>query len=407
LAYSGGLDTTVLLKILEEKYNAEVITLTLNLGQEKDYEEIEERALKAGSIKHYNIDVREEFAEEYVLPAIKANALYQQKYPVSSAISRPLIAKKLVEIAKKEGADAVAHGCTGKGNDQIRFDVTIKSLDPKIKIIAPVRELGLTRDWEIDYAKKRNLPVKISESPYSIDENLWGRSIECGVLEDPYQEPPEEIFKLTSSLDKTPNEPEIIEVTFENGKPIKLNDEKLTLKELIIKLNNLAGKHGVGRIDHIEDRIVGLKSREVYEAPAAVTLIEAHRDLEKLTLTTQELQFKQLVDNEWTYMVYAGLWMNPLRKALEAFIDETQKRVCGIVKLKLYKGSVICIGRKSEYSIYSREMATYEAWSTFNQKMAEGFVEIWGMQTVVVNQKLKEMKSKCIGGNYWENKKNG
>lgn len=391
LAYSGGLDTTVLLKILQEKYNAEVITLTLNLGQEKDYEEIEERAIKTGSIKHYSIDAREEFAEEYVLPALKANALYQQKYPVSSAISRPLIAKKLVEIAKKEGADAVAHGCTGKGNDQIRFDVTIKSLDPKIKIIAPVRELGLTRDWEIEYAKKRNLPVKISESPYSIDENLWGRSIECGVLEDPYQEPPEEIFKLTVSRENAPETPEIIEITFENGKPVKLNDENMKFKDLIIELNHLAGKHGVGRIDHIEDRIVGLKSREVYEAPAAVTLIEAHKDLEKLTLTSQELRFKQIVEDEWTYLTYAGLWMNPLRKALEAFINETQKRVCGNVKLKLYKGSIICIGRKSEYSIYSKEIATYEAWSTFNQKMAEGFVEIWGMQTVIANQKLRDV----------------
>ncbi|MEM0084700.1 MAG: argininosuccinate synthase [Candidatus Methanomethylicia archaeon] len=392
LAYSGGLDTTVLLKILQEKYNAEVITLTLNLGQEKDYEEIEERAIKAGSIKHYNIDAREEFAEEYVLPALKANALYQQKYPVSSAISRPLIAKKLVEIAKKEGADAVAHGCTGKGNDQIRFDVTIKSLDPKIKVIAPVRELGLTRDWEIEYAKKRNLPVKISESPYSIDENLWGRSIECGVLEDPYQEPPEEIFKLTVSPEKANETPEIIKITFENGKPIKLNDEHMRFKDLIIELNHLAGKHGIGRIDHIEDRIVGLKSREVYEAPAAITLIEAHKDLEKLTLTSQELRFKQIVDDEWTYLSYAGLWMSPLRKALEAFINETQKRVYGDVKLKLYKGSIICIGRRSEYSIYSKEIATYEAWSTFNQKMAEGFVEIWGMQTVMANQKLRDVK---------------
>ncbi|MCR6624287.1 MAG: argininosuccinate synthase [archaeon YNP-WB-062] len=389
LAYSGGLDTTVLLKILQEKYNAEVITLTLNLGQEKDYEEVEERALKAGSIKHYNIDARDEFVNDYVLPALKANALYQQKYPVSSAISRPLIAKKLVEVAEREGADAVAHGCTGKGNDQIRFDVTIKAINPNIKVIAPVRELGLTRDWEIEYAKKKGLPVKISESPYSIDENIWGRSIECGVLEDPYQEPPEEIFKMTVNPKNAPENPEIIEMAFNNGIPTKINGETMKPKELIMKLNEIGGKHGIGRIDHIEDRVVGLKSREVYEAPAALIAIEAHKDLEKMTLTTQELQFKRLVDDEWTNLVYAGLWMNPLRKALEAFINETQKRVNGEVKVKLYKGGMICIGRRSEYSIYNKELATYEAWSKFNQKMAEGFIEIWGMQTVIANKKLK------------------
>ncbi|MCS7368386.1 MAG: argininosuccinate synthase [archaeon GBS-70-058] len=389
LAYSGGLDTTVILKLLQEKYNAEVITLTLNLGQEKDYEEVEERALKTGAIKHYNIDARDEFVNEYVLPALKANALYQQKYPVSSAISRPLIAKKLVEIAEKEGADAVAHGCTGKGNDQIRFDVTIKAINPNIKVIAPVRELGLTRDWEIEYAKKKMLPLKISESPYSIDENLWGRSIECGVLEDPYQEPPEEIFKITVNPKKAPENPEIIEISFNNGMPTKINGEHMNPKEIIMKLNEIGGKHGVGRIDHIEDRVVGLKSREVYEAPAALIAIEAHKDLEKMTLTTQELQFKRLVDDEWTNLVYAGLWMNPLRKALEAFINETQKRVNGEVKVKLYKGGMICVGRRSEYSIYNKELATYEAWSIFNQKMAEGFIEIWGMQTVIANRKLK------------------
>jgi argininosuccinate synthase len=389
LAYSGGLDTTVLLKILQEKYNAEVITLTLNLGQEKDYEEIEERALKAGSIKHYNIDARDEFVNDYVLPALKANALYQQKYPVSSAISRPLIAKKLVEVAEKEGADAVAHGCTGKGNDQVRFDVTIKAINPNIKVIAPVRELGLTRDWEIEYAIKKGLPVKISESPYSIDENIWGRSIECGVLEDPYQEPPEEIFKMTVNPKNAPENPEIIEMAFNNGIPTKINGETMKPKELIMKLNEIGGRHGVGRIDHIEDRVVGLKSREVYEAPAALIAIEAHKDLEKMILTTQELQFKRLVDDEWTNLIYAGLWMNPLRKALEAFINETQKRVNGEVKVKLYKGGMICVGRRSEYSIYDKELATYEAWSKFNQKMAEGFIEIWGMQTVIANKKLK------------------
>ncbi|MEM2136879.1 MAG: argininosuccinate synthase [Candidatus Methanomethylicia archaeon] len=389
LAYSGGLDTTVLLKILQEKYGAEVITLTLNLGQERDYEAIEERALKAGSIKHYNIDAREEFVKNYVLPSIKANALYQQKYPVSSALSRPLIAGKLVEIAKREGAEMVAHGCTGKGNDQIRFDVTIKSLDPEIKIIAPVRELGLTRDWEIQYAIKNNLPIKIDESPYSIDENIWGRSIECGILEEPYEEPPEEVFKIARNPKDAPNNPEIIEISFENGGPIELNGEKLGLRELIMRLNEIGGKHGVGRIDHIEDRVIGLKSREVYEAPAATIILEAHKDLEKMTLTTQELKFKRLVDDEWTYMVYAGLWMNPLREALEAFINETQKRVCGIVKIKLYKGNIICVGRRSKYSIYNKELATYESWSTFNQKMAEGFIDIWGMQTIIAHQKLK------------------
>lgn len=389
LAFSGGLDTSVLLKILQEKYEAEVITLTLDLGQKRNFEEIEWKAEKLGAIKHYTIDVKDEFTYEYVLPALKANALYEDKYPISSALSRPLIARKLVEIALKEDADAVAHGCTGKGNDQVRFEVTIKSIEPKLKVIAPVRELGLTRDWEVKYAIKKGIPVKIDDNPYSVDENLWGRSIECGVLENPDVEPPEEVFEWTVNPLEAPNKPEYLRIKFENGCPIEINGEKMNLPDIIRKLNVIAGKHGVGRIDHIEDRIIGIKSREVYEAPAALTLIEAHRDLEKMTLTRHEVFFKKIVEQQWTNLVYSGLWMDPLRSDLDAFINSTQRRVSGEVKVKLYKGSIQIVGRKSPLSLYDLNLATYEAWSSFNQRLSIGFIEIWGLQTRIANEKLR------------------
>ena len=354
LAFSGGLDTSVMVKWLQEKYGYDVVTLTLDLGQGKDLKKVEEKAWSLGVVNHYSIDAREEFINDYVVPAIKANALYMDAYPISSSLSRPLIASKLVEVAELEGAEAVAHGCSGKGNDQVRFDITIKALNPKLKIIAPVREWNMTRDREIEYAKEHGIPIPATvDSPYSIDQNLWGRSIECGVLEYPEKEPPEEIYEWTVPPEKAPDEAEYITIGFEEGVPISLNGEEMTTLELVEKVKTIAGRHGVGRIDHIEDRIVGLKSREVYECPAAITILKAHFDLEKMVLTRHEKLFKRIDDHEWAYLVYAGLWMDPLKEALDAFIDKTQERVTGEVTLKLYKGNAHVVGRSSPYSLYT------------------------------------------------------
>jgi argininosuccinate synthase len=386
LAYSGGLDTSVILLLLREKYNAEVITVTVDVGQEDDLNEVASKAESLGSVKHYTIDAKEEFIDNYVFPALKANALYQGKYPLSSALSRPLIASKLVEVAKKEGAEAIAHGCSGKGNDQIRFDLTIKALDPSIKVIAPVRDWGLSRDWEYEYAKSRGIKFKVKF--FSVDDNLWGRSIECGVLDDPMVEPPEEVFRWTTSPEKAPNEPEYISITFSKGVPVAINNDKMDKVQLIRTLNYIAGKHGIGRIDHIEDRVVGLKSREVYECPAAITLIEAHKDLEKMVLTKRELMFKELVDSMWTELVYGGLWVEPLRKDLEVFIDYVEERVSGDVRLKLFKGNVMVVGRKSENAIYDPKLTTYESYTVLSQEYAKGFIELWGLQSVVAFRKF-------------------
>ncbi len=392
LAYSGGLDTSVMIKWLQEKYEAEVITAIIDVGQREDFSEIENKALRLGAKNHYTIDAKEEFVKDYIFPAIMANALYEGKYPLSSALSRPLISKKLVEVAVKENADAIAHGSTGKGNDQVRFETTIMSLNPKIKVLAPVREWNLSRDEELKYAKEKGIPIKFKSSPYSIDQNLWGRSIEAGVLEDPSIEPPEDAFELTVDPKKAPDDPEYVKIKFENGVPTAINDSYLDGVSLISYLNELAGKHGIGRIDHIEDRLVGIKSREVYECPAAVTLIEAHRELEKLVLTKNELMFKQLIDQTWTNLVYDGLWMNPLRLDLEAFIKETQKRVYGEVKVKLFKGSVTVVGRSSPYSLYDIALSTYDSQSKFDQTFAKGFIEIWSLQTRAAYKALKNEK---------------
>lgn len=385
LAYSGGLDTSVILKLIQEKLNAEVITVTVDVGQGDDFDKIEEKAYALGAIKHYTIDAKEEYIKDYVFKAVKANALYEGKYPLSSALARPLIAKKLIEVAKKEGVDAVAHGCTGKGNDQVRFDLAIRALYPEVEIIAPVREWGLTRDWEMEYAKKNGIPV--SDKIYSIDSNLWGRSIEGGILEDPYQEPPEEAFEWTKSIEDTPDKPEYITIEFKNGVPVALNGEEMSPVELVNVLNAKAGEHGVGRIDHIEDRVVGIKSREVYEAPAALTIIEAHKDLEKLILTKWVLEFKHIIDNVWSWLVYNGFWFEPLKDALDAFIDNVEESVSGVVKVKLYKGNAIVVGRKSDNALYDLELATYEKFSKFDQKLAVGFIELWGLQSVLAYSK--------------------
>jgi argininosuccinate synthase len=394
-AYSGGLDTSVLTKWLQEKYKVDVITVTLDVGQQDDLETIEKNAKSLGVLKHYTIDGKHEFVTDYVLPALKANALYEGKYPVCSALSRPLIVSKMVEIARKEGATAIAHGCTGKGNDQVRFDVTIKSLAPDLKIIAPVREWNLARDEEIKFAKANGIPIPVDvDCPYSIDQNLWGRSIECGVLEYPDHEPPEEIFELTVSPEKAPDSPEYVTLKFENGVPTAINNENLDPVELIQTLNKIAGKHGVGRIDHMEDRLVGIKSREVYECPAATVLIEAHKDLEKTVLTRHEIFFKQQVDAQWTFLAYAGLWMDPLREDLEGFINKTQERVCGEVRLKLYKGQVSVVGRSSPFSLYDLNLATYNIETSFDQAFSKGFIELWGFPTVIA----RSLKNKVNKG---------
>ncbi len=384
LAYSGGLDTSVLIKWLQQKYNADVVTLTLDVGQKEDLKAIEKKAINLGVLKHYSIDAKEEFVKNYIFPAIKANALYEGKYPISTSLSRPLIALKMVEVAEKEGADAVAHGCTGKGNDQVRIEISVKALNPNLKIIAPVREWNMTRDAEIEFAKEHGIPIPVDKDrPYSIDQNLWGRSIECGILEYPDKEPPEDAFEWTVPPEKAPNEPEYISIEFERGVPRALNGEEMNPVDLIETLNVMAGKHGVGRIDHIEDRLVGIKSREVYECPAATLIIEAHRDLEKMVLTRHEVLFKQHIDAYWAYLVYAGLWMEPLKEDLDAFIDKTQEKVAGEVKVKLYKGNAQVVGRSSPYSLYDLHLATYNIDTTFNQMASAGFIEIWGLPTKV------------------------
>ncbi|MHA1309655.1 MAG: argininosuccinate synthase [Candidatus Helarchaeota archaeon] len=390
LLYSGGLDTSTMLVWLQENYKCEVISCTVSIGQKgKDFKQLEEKAYRLGVKKHYTIDAREEFVENYLFPAIKANALYEGAYPLHSALSRPLLAKYAIEIAEKENAVAIAHGCTGKGNDQVRINITAFTLNPKIKIIQPVVEWGFLRDQEIEYAHSHGIPIP-EKSVYSIDENIFGRSIECGELEFPDKEPPADAFEWTTDPREAPNDPEYVELTFKRGIPIKLNGESMNGYELIQKLNEIAGKHGVGRIDHLEDRIVGLKSRELYENPAAVVLIKAHKDLEKGVCTSQEVDFKNMVDQRWAYMCYAGLWLNPLMDDLNAFINEVNKKVNGTVKLKLFKGNAEVVGRKSKWLLYDYKLATYEGISTFNEKASYGFIELWGLQTKMSYQIKKQ-----------------
>ena len=395
LAYSGGLDTSVLIKYIQEKYAAEVVTVTVNVGQQEDLKAAEEKAKKLGVMKHVSVDARDEFASDYIFPAIKANALYEGKYPISTSLSRPLIALKMVEVAEKEGATGLAHGCTGRGNDQVRFDVTLGSLAPEKKILAPVREWGMTREEEIAYAKKKGIPVSTAAKKYSIDASVWGRAIECGELEDASQEPPEDAFEWTVSPEKAPNTPEYITIQFEAGEPVAVNKEKLKPLEIVESLNKLAGKHGVGRIDHIEDRLVGIKSREVYECPAATVLLEAHKDLEKMVMTRHEVLFKQQVDAEWAYLAYVGLWMDPLKEDLDAFINKSQENVTGEVRLKLYKGGLQVVGRSSPMSLYDKNLANYNIKTTFNQSYSKGFIELWGLQTRMHNALKRTAKKKA------------
>jgi argininosuccinate synthase len=396
LAYSGGLDTSVSVKWIQEKYGYDVIALGLDVGEGKDLEAIKNKALNVGAIKAYMIDAKELLAKEYILPALKANCLYEGKYPLSSALSRPLISKLLVEVAEKEGATAVAHGCTGKGNDQVRFEVSIQALNPSLKVVAPVREWGMTRDEEIKYAEENGIPIPVDlDNPFSIDANIWGRACEAGVLENPWAEAPEAAFDWTNPIELTPDTAEYVEIEFEQGVPVALNGEKLPLVQLIETLNELGGKHGVGRIDHIENRLVGIKSREVYENPAALILINAHKELEFLTLTREVTQFKTQVEQQMAKIIYEGLWYSPIKPALDAFINETQKTVTGTIRVKLHKGNHTVVGRKSPYSLYNEELATYSKGDAFDHNAAVGFIKIWGLPTKVnseVNKKESILK---------------
>jgi len=394
LAYSGGLDTSVLIKYLQEKLNAEVITVTVDVGQGEDLKAAEAKAKKLGVIKHFSIDAKDEFAKDYIFPAIKANALYEGKYPISTSLSRPLIAAKMVEIAEKEGATALAHGCTGRGNDQVRFDVTLGSLAPNKKVIAPIREWGMTRDEEIAYAKTKGIPVSNAAKKYSIDASVWGRAIECGLLEDASQAPPDDAYEWTVAPEKAPNTPEIVTIQFEAGMPVAVNGKAMLPLELIEEMNKIAGRNGVGRIDHIEDRLVGIKSREVYECPAATVILEAHKDLEKMVMTRHQVLFKQQVDAEWVFLAYAGLWVDPLKDDLDAYINKSQENVTGEVKLKLYKGSMLVIGRSSPMSLYDKNLANYNIKTSFNQSYSHGFIELWGLQTRMYNA-LKNQSKKA------------
>ncbi|WP_066070041.1 argininosuccinate synthase [Neobacillus soli] len=396
LAYSGGLDTSVSVKWIQEKYGYDVIALGLDVGEGKDLEAIKNKALNVGAIKAIMIDAKELLAKEYILPALKANCLYEGKYPLSSALSRPLISKLLVEAAEKEGAAAVAHGCTGKGNDQVRFEVSIQALNPSLKVVAPVREWGMTRDEEIAYAEENNIPIPVDlDNPFSIDANIWGRACEAGVLEDPWAEAPEAAFDWTNPIEKTPDAAEYLEIEFVQGVPVALNGEQLPLVQLIETLNEIGGKHGVGRIDHIENRLVGIKSREVYENPAALILINAHKELEFLTLTREVTQFKTQVEQQMAKIIYEGLWYSPIKPALDAFIEETQKTVSGTIRVKLHKGHHTVVGRKSPYSLYNEELATYAKGDAFDHNAAVGFIKLWGLPTKVyseVNKKESVLK---------------
>jgi argininosuccinate synthase len=377
LAYSGGLDTSVCVKWLEEQ-GAVPYALYLDLGQGEPADDVRAKALRTGAADAFVRDAKVEFADEYVAPAIKA--LYGGKYPLFTALARPLIAKKLVEAAREVGATHIAHGSTGKGNDQVRFDVTTASIAPDLTVVAPVRDWNMNRPEEMAYAQEHGIPVPTTkESPYSVDENLWGRSIEAGPLEDPDHEPTEDVFELTTSPENAPDDPQYVEVGFEEGLPTSLDGEDLRLIDLIAELNGVAGANGVGRIDMIEDRLVGIKSREIYETPAALAIIAAHRELEALTLTRDVLRFKTTVEQRYAELAYEGLWFTPLKTALDAFITETQKTVTGSVRLKLYKGNATVVGRTAPNALYSKDLATYDPGSTFDEAAAAGFIALWGL----------------------------
>ena len=383
LAYSGGLDTSVAIKwLVDEGYD--VVAACLDVGEGKDLDFIKEKALTVGASESYVINAKEDFTHNYVGYVIKGNLMYEQKYPRVSALSRPLISKALVEVACETGAAGIAHGCTGKGNDQVRFEVAIHSLAPDLKVLAPVREWKWSREAEIEYAKKNGIPVPADlDNPYSIDMNLWGRAIEAGILENPWNECPEDAFFMTTSIENAPDEAEFIELTFEKGIPVALNGQELPLYQLINDVNVIAGKHGIGRIDHVENRLVGIKSREIYECPGATVILKANKDIEDITFVREVSHFKPVIENELSNTIYNGLWFNPATDALKAYIDSTQEVVNGTVKVKLYKGNAICIGRKSPNSLYDENLATYTSADEFDQDAAVGFIKLWGLPSQV------------------------
>ncbi|MCT8390148.1 argininosuccinate synthase [Leuconostoc holzapfelii] len=388
LAYSGGLDTSVAIPWLKEK-GYDVIAVVLNVGQHgKDMAMIQAKALKVGASQSIVIDAQAEFATDYVAPVIKANMLYEGEYPLVSALSRPLIIKKLVDIAHENDAVAIAHGSTGHGNDQVRFEAAIHALDPDMKIEAPIRDFQWSREEEIAYAHAHDVPVPIDlDSPYSIDENLWGRANEAGILENPWHQAPEDAYELTNAIEKTPDTPVFVDVTFAKGVPVALDGESLPLADLIIKLNELAGAHGIGRIDHIENRLVGIKSREIYEAPAAAVLMTAHKDLEDLTLERDVAHFKPVIEQQLANLVYEAKWVSPLFDSLMAFIDATQENVNGVVKMKLFKGNAVAVARQSaSNSLYDEDLATYTSASSFDQEAAVGFIKLWTLSNTVYEQ---------------------
>ena len=392
VAYSGGLDTSVMVKWLKENYDAEIITFTGNLGQTKELIGLEEKALKSGASKSYIEDLTKEFIDDYVFPALRAGAMYEETYPMACSIGRPLLAKTLVDIARKEGANMVAHGCTGKGNDQVRFEVAVGALAPDLQNLAPLRTWEFkSREEEIDYAAKHNIPVLVTkENPYSIDENIWGTAIECGVLEDPMVEPPADAYQHTVSPEQAPDVAEYVTIDFEKGIPVALNGVAMESVALVKELNKIGGRNAIGRIDMIENRLVGIKSREVYEAPAGMILHAAHKELERITLDKAVAHYKTHISQEYANLIYNGLWFSPLREALQAFIDKTQEKVTGMVKMKLYKGNTIVSGRKSPYSLYDPELATYTAADQFDHKASEGFIKIYGLPYKTINRVMQK-----------------
>ncbi len=380
LAYSGGLDTSVAIKWIQENYDYDVVALTIDLGSEPDLPAIRQRALDVGAIDAKVVDARDLFLQYFAFPALQAGAMYEKVYPLATAIGRPLIAKLLVDVAHEVGAKAVAHGCTGKGNDQVRLDVSVTALDPDLQIIAPVREWKLSRPAEIEYARKNNIPIPATvDSPYSTDVNMWGRSIEAGVLEDPYREPPADVWLWTKNPEDAPDKAEVVEIGFEKGIPISLNGEAMDSVQLVNQLNQIGGEHGVGRIDHVENRLVGIKSREIYEAPASVLLLQAHQELEDMCLSRDQARFKATISAQISEMIYNGLWFSALHQDLRAFVESSQRHVVGSVRLKLYKGSSMVIGRQSPKSLYRHDLATYDEGDNFDQAAAQGFIKLWGL----------------------------
>ncbi len=391
LAYSGGLDTSVAIRWIKEHYGLEVYAVAVDLGEERDYAGIREKALKIGAIGSEVVEAKEEFARDFIVPALKANAVYEDRYPLSTALGRPLIAKAVGEVAVREGAEAVAHGATGKGNDQVRFEVTWACLFPQLKCLAPIREWAMSREQEIDYAKQHGIPVPVEKkSPYSYDTNLWGKSAEAGPLEDPWVEPPADVHQWTKDPEAAPDRPAYVEIGFEQGAPVSLDGKKLTPAVLIARLNALAGEHGVGRIDMMENRLVGIKSRETYECPAAAVLLAAHRDLESLCLERELAHYKRVLELKYAELVYYGLWYSPLRRALDAFMESTQETVTGTVRMKLHKGNCMAAGRKSPSSLYRYDLATYEKGDRFDQQASVGFIRLWGLSAQIAEQVRRE-----------------